>query len=474
MSTEFPPGGETAQADALIRQFESHVLDHEFFAKHYVTSVQALVRERTAFLAVRFHPAVTRTTIPQILRDELTARAAAVSGVAISVQGQGPGYSSGGTNVSPFYQVSLRGPDYLELDRLTNDVAHRLERNGRVKNVDKNLAGMMTKDATILTLSPDRARMAILGVDMASLIDFVNPAISSDLARRPLRDEAGELDARVRYRDGDRLTPQAFRNALLTVNGSTFSIGEVASIDEEALQSEIRRRDQQYERTIGFEYRGPRKIGNRFAKSIIENTTVPPGYTIEDGGGIFLSTSDERAILLAVAFAAALVYMVSAALFESLILPFVALFSVPLSFVGVALVFILFGEPFDRTAYVGLILLVGIAINNGLIYVHRAGAMWRKTGRAREAAVRAAAERARPILMTTATSVAGLLPLAWQADAGTVASWRSLALAGSGGLLASAAATLFVLPGTFTLLAERRRRPPIGRNASDSTRSSGS
>jgi HAE1 family hydrophobic/amphiphilic exporter-1 len=151
------------------------------------------------------------------------------------------------------------------------------------------------------------------------------------------------------------------------------------------------------------------------------------------------------------------IYMITAALFESIVLPFVALLAVPLSFVGVALAFWITGEPFDRTAYVGLILLAGIAINNALLFVHRAGVVRRRLRDARAAARRAALERVRPILMTTATSVAGLVPLAWSVDSNAVAGWRSLALAGTGGLLASALFTLTVIPALFVLLTGTRK-----------------
>jgi hypothetical protein len=150
-----------------------------------------------------------------------------------------------------------------------------------------------------------------------------------------------------------------------------------------------------------------------------------------------------------------------AALFESLVLPFVAMLSVPLSFVAIPFTFWATGESFDRTAYVGLILLAGIAINNALLLVHRAGRLHRRLGDPARAARLAAVERVRPILLTTFTSIAGLVPLLWTGTEAMSATWRSLALSATAGLAASSAFTLFVIPCLFTLLARRGspRRP---------------
>ncbi len=460
VSIEFPPGGEIRQADALIRAFEEKALSHEYVEKGYVTQVETYVRERSATTTMRFHPGVVRTAIPEILRDEMTLLAAGVSGVKVSVQGRGPGYSAGGASVSPTYQLRLEGPDYLTLSRLAEDLGERLERNARIKNVDANLTGSFVEGAVQLAAVPDRSRIAELGVSMPELMDVVRPAIASDLAGRPLRTRDGELEARVAYAGRDALTPaELVRTLVHTDHLAPFPLGEVLEIEERPTPSEIWRRNQQYSRSVGFEYRGPRKIGNEFVQTLVENTTLPPGYTLEEGLGVFLSSREEREIHLAIALAILLVYMVSAALFESLLLPFVAIVSVPLSFIGVVSVFWITGASFDRTAYVGLILLAGIAINNALLLVHRAGRLARRAPDARAAITLAVSERARPILMTTATSVAGLVPLGWGVDPNATAGWRSLAMAGTGGLIASAIVTLVCLPPLFVLLQRRRRRP---------------
>jgi multidrug efflux pump subunit AcrB len=299
---------------------------------------------------------------------------------------------------------------------------------------------------------------------MRQFVTAVAPALSSDLATRELTGSAGEVIGRVGFADGETLDATGLMEMLVwTPDGAAVPVAELARLEDRAVPGEIRRRDQRYERTVTFEYRGPSRVGDRFVKSLVENTELPPGYSLEDGLGVFLTSAQEREIGSAVALSLVLVAMVSAALFESLRLPFVALLSVPLSFAGIPFTFWATGESFDRTAYVGLILLSGIAVNNALLLVHRAGRLLRSTGDSWEAARRAAVERAAPILLTTATSVAGLIPLILDRGA-TSGTWRSLALSATAVLTASAVFTLLVIPCLFVLLT-RRKRPSVAASA---------
>ncbi len=452
-----PPGSEIRKADELIGSFERIVLDHELRSDGAVEQVEAFVLRDRAYLTVRFHPAFARTTAPVALQEELTIRAATISGAEVSVSGEGPGFSRSRSSVSPAYQLLLRGPDYVRLDGLADDIGTALRRNPRVRNVDTNAAGFFVEDARELVLVPDRERMSEIGITMAELVAGVEPAIAAEPASRRLLGPDGDVTARVRFEEGDTLpVAQLLATPVLGAGIAAMPLSELWRLEERGVPGEIRRRDQEYERAVSFEYRGPRRVVDRWVRTFVKNTEVPAGYTMEDGLGFFLTSTEERQIWHAVALALVLVTMVSAALFESLLLPVVALLSVPLSFVGIPFTFWATGESFDRTAYVGLILLAGIAINNALLLVHRAGRIRRLHGDPVEAARRAAVERIRPILLTTATSVVGLLPLIVAGGQGS-ATWRSLALSASAGLLASAVFTLLAVPCLFVMLARTGR-----------------
>lgn len=460
-----PPGSEITQSNRLISDFENAVLNHDFYKKGFVEQVEVRVAETRAYMMARFDPAVSKTTIPAILKEELILKAATVAGATVNVMGKGPGYSSGGGSVSASYQLDLRGPDYLVLSSLAENIAIRLKRNGRIQDVNPNASSWISEDAVEYAAVPNRSALADLGLTMSSLVSTIQPAMAGQYANRRLRGPKGEILASVRYTGGQALDARQFLGtAARSPYNTTYRVGDVLGIEARKVQGTIRRRNQEYERVVAFEYRGPRRVGNRFVKSFVEGSQVPSGYTLEDGSGMFLTSRDERQIHRSLALALLLIYMVSAALFESLVLPFVAILAVPLSFIGISLVFWITGEPFDRTAYIGLILLAGIAINNSLLLVHRAGVVFAKTRNGILAAKRAARERFRPILLTTATSVAGLLPLAWAADPESAASWRTLAISASAGILAAAVCTLGVIPPLFSLFVRGGASPAATSN----------
>ena len=469
----FPPGGDTglrvglvlpsgapaALTDRLVREFEELVLDHPLRAQGFVEHVEVSVADNYGGVHVRLHPAVAGSVIPQVLKDELTQKAATLSGVDVSVSGYGPGFSSGSSQVTPVYQLRLRGPDFLRLEALAEDVGARLARHPRVRDVDTNASSFQASNETALFVVPKTDRLDRLGITTEALVQALGPILAGDLSRMRLRDEEGELLARVRWSDGEPVEPQELARTFVTLpSGARVALGDLVRIEERPVQQEIRRRDQRYERNVSFDFRGPRRVGNRYVESFLEGTVLPTGYTLEDGLGFTLTKSEEHEVVWALLLALALVYLVSAALFESLVLPFVALLSVPLSFTGIVLLFWTTGDPFDRTAYIGLVLLAGIAINNSLLLVHRAGRLHRRGAPPAEAARRAAVERLRPILLTTATSVAGLVPLTVAAAEGAGDAWRALALSASAGILASALVTLWVVPALFTLLVRGRER----------------
>lgn len=464
----FPPGGDTglqvglalprgAQADrtdSILQEFEKIVLEHPLRAQGFVTQVETSIRENRGGIRVRLHPVVVGSAIPQVLKDELSQRAAMLSGVDVSVSGFGPGFNSGSSNVSPSYQLRLKGPDFVRLEELAEDLGRRLERHPRVRDVDTHAVGWMVEGEVALHFVPEMEELERSRVSPRRLVESLSPALAGELSEFTLRRADGEIPARVRWNDGSAPDPAEIgRSFLVTEDGRRIPMQKLFRTEDRPVQTEIRRRDQQYERGVAFDFRGPRRVGSRFVTSLVEGTELPPGYTLEEGMGVYLGRDQEREILWAVLFALTLVYLVAAALFESLLLPFVALLSVPLSFVGIPLLFWATGDPFDRTAYIGLVLLVGIAINTALLFVHRAGKLHSRGVGAAQAAARAARERARPILLTTATSVAGLLPLALFGDPGAGDSWRALALSASAGLLASSFVTLWILPPLFVLTA---------------------
>jgi HAE1 family hydrophobic/amphiphilic exporter-1 len=262
-----------------------------------------------------------------------------------------------------------------------------------------------------------------------------------------------------------------------TSRGTRVPLGELIQVRERNVLTSIRRENQQYERVIRYEFRGPRLLGDVIRDAAVDATLLPPGYSIRSSTLGRITLEDQRQLALVLLIAIGLIFVVTAALFESIRQPLVVLLAVPMALIGVFLTFFYVNATFTREAYVGVIMMGGIVVNNAILLVDHINRVRRERGELAldEAIVLGTLGRVRPILMTTATTVLGLTPLVLFMPTADARIWNALTYSLIGGLLSS---TLFVLTTTpaLYLLFERgpARRTAEGRSASGFSAQSGS
>jgi multidrug efflux pump subunit AcrB len=190
-------------------------------------------------------------------------------------------------------------------------------------------------------------------------------------------------------------------------------------------------------------------------KGVLAKTKPPAGVRVELAGQYASQQAAFRALLLVLGLAAVSVIAVMVIQFESFVEPLVVLLAAPLSFVGAMLLLLLTGTPLNVSSFMGLILLVGLIVKNGIILLDFTRRRMRESGLALEPAIREAAGiRLRPILMTTLCTLFGLLPLALGLGAGSELQ-KPLALAVIGGLALSTPITLYVVPALLVAVRGR-------------------
>jgi len=196
-----------------------------------------------------------------------------------------------------------------------------------------------------------------------------------------------------------------------------------------------------------WEFRGPSKAEERYRKAVFESLHLQPGFSATLDEDWFVTEEEQRQINFAIAAALIIIFMILAALYESFILPFFILLAVPLALVGVFVAFIVAKAPFDPTAYIGVILLSGIVVSNSILLVDHINLKRRQGLGLEEAVLRGTRDRIRPIFMTVATTIFGMLPLLLiGAEANKRQIWSSLALCTIGGLTSSTILVFVVLP----------------------------
>jgi HAE1 family hydrophobic/amphiphilic exporter-1 len=380
------------------------------------------------------------------MKEQLSVLASRFAGLSIGVCGFGPGFAIGFGGSAPQYRLQVLGYNYNETKKFAEEIGRTLTRHPRVREVNTSSAGWYAEGQSFETiLAIDREKLPAYGLTVQSVMAQLGAYLREDFTRQELIMNDEPLIYRIKFADFDKFELQGlFRMTVRGERNQPVHLADIAHIAERPTQSLIARENQQYQRWITFEFRGPWKLGNRYVESIVKNTHLPPGYKLEQPEWRWGSVEDEKELWKVIGLSLLLIFMVTAALFESLKQPFIIMMAVPMALIGVFLIFWLTEQPFDRSAYIGVVLLGGIVVNNAIIMVDHINQLRRSGMERREAIITGATDRLRPILMTSLTTIVGLLPMVVAAD--KTGLWYALALATIGGMASSTLLVLLVVP----------------------------
>jgi HAE1 family hydrophobic/amphiphilic exporter-1 len=303
----------------------------------------------------------------------------------------------------------------------------------------------------------DRDRLASLGLDMRTVAETLRDRILGTVPTR-FREDDRQIDIRVRNLEHQRRTVNDVRNLVIPgPDGRQLRLLTVAEVREDRGPAEIHRIQQQRAAVLSANLEG-RSLGAAVGdiKALLAANPPPPGVLAELGGQVNEMQTSFESLRFALALAVFLVYLVMAASFESLIHPFVVLLTIPLALVGVVVGIYVTGIEVSVIALIGVVMLVGIVVNNAIVLIDTVNQL-RRGGMAKiDAVIRGGHLRLRPILMTTLTTVLGLLPMALSLGEG--AELRApLAITVSFGLLFSTVLTLVVIPAVYLVVPSRVR-----------------
>lgn len=309
-----------------------------------------------------------------------------------------------------------------------------------------------------LQIMLDRDRISALGLSAFQVANAISTYIKGTRASL-FRDRGEEYDILVqldpRYRENTKILKDLF---VTNPSGDQIPLSSIARIRRGLSPSSILRRDQQRVVNISVSVHG-RNLGDvtRDVEKRLNKINIPSDFSYELGG----SAQDMRASFkwLGVAFCGAtlIVYMVMASLYESFMAPFIIFLTIPLAIVGVILILLLTGTPLSVVAFIGVIMLAGIVVNNSIVLVDYINRLRARGHSIREAVMEGGRTRLRPILMTALTTILALTPLALGLGSGGEA-WSPMARSVIGGLAASTFLTLLVIPVIYTYLTPKRIR----------------
>ena len=343
-----------------------------------------------------------------------------------------------GTDEAPLV-IEVQGEDLEIIEALAAEVKDRVQ----------NLPGMYNFESSLEEGSPeveiviDRLRAGMFNLSVANIVSQIQDQLEGKVA--------GEIERQGEMQDITIKLPDKNLSQLdelrIVGNGQEFRFNELADMTIGQSPKEVFRRNQNRigRVTAQLEKDMPLDKAVKKIQTAIAPINVPPDYRINISGEEEKRRESMASLSFALVLSIILVYMVLASQFESLLHPFTILLTIPLAGVGSVLTFFLLGKTFNMMAYIGIIMLVGIAVNDSIILVDRILQL-RKSGMERlEAILQAGQQRIRPIIMTSLTTILALFPLTL--GIGESASLRSpMALAVIGGLLTSTLLTLVLIP----------------------------
>ncbi len=459
-----PRGEELEQTDRISRFFENKLAQVDF-VERFTARVNAL----DANIRVTFPDSIELTDAPVVLKEQLSEHAVAFGGTAISIMGFGPMFSGGGVGGggSPNYSIKVLGYNYERVRFIAEDIALRLKGFSRVREVDTNSAtrSYSSERASQIVLQINRARLAMHGLTAQDLIREVNAAVRGRNAQSSVRVAGEEILFAVKLEGYRYIDVVQLKELLLpTPGGALVRLGDVATLDERNVMGRIIRENQQYQRLVSYEFRGPNKLGDRVRESVMKHTTLPPGFSLAEDQGYFWSREERAQIWGVISFAIILIFMTTATLFESVRQPITVLLTVPMALIGVFFIFYITKASFTREAYIGVIMMAGVVVNNAILLVDHVNQLRRREGMALvEALVQGSAERVRPILMTSTVTILGMLPLVLFSESADSNIWNALGYAMIGGLSSSTILVLTITPALYLLFERRAERKRLSR-----------
>ena len=349
-----------------------------------------------------------------------------------------------GTTSAPL-EIIVKGE---EMDRLMDLTAEVMSKLGDIPDLYA-LESSFDEGRPEVTVVYDRTR--------AGEYDISINTLGTQITNRLNGTDAGQWEDDGELRDITINLPDVSLNSLggLTVESGSTSIPiyEIADIRMDTAPLEILRENQTRIGKISARITGERPLDHivQDIQSHLESISFPGGYTYEISGEERQRRESFESLTFALLLSIVLVYMVMASQFESLVHPFTVIFSIPLAGAGTALLFFLLGRPLNIMAYIGVIMLAGIAVNDAIILVDAINRLKRSGLQRREAILQAAQIRLRPIVMTSLTTILALLPLTFGVGEGS--ELRSpMAYAVIGGLTTSTLLTLVVIPCMYDLI----------------------
>jgi hydrophobic/amphiphilic exporter-1 (mainly G- bacteria), HAE1 family len=458
---ELPPGTQLAATDAVARQIEAMVQERVPEAERVLTEVGSSggwssAAVNSGSLRIILVSQDKRQRSSQQVADALRGPLSSMPGVIARTRaGGGIPMLQRAMQSDDRVSVEIRGHDLNEAYAIAVEVRRMMETVPGIS--DARLSRSEGRPENQIHIDRDRA--SSLGLSVSQIANTLRTTVGGTRATL-FRQGGDEFQILVRYDEEDRRDLQSVLNTpVQTPSGKLVPLGSLVRLTPAEGPVSIQRKDQERMITVSGNLAG-RDLGSVIAdvRSQLQEFPVPLGFAVLMGGEYEEQQRGFRDLMLSMILAILLVYLVMAAQFESFRYPFIILLSIPLGVIGVALMLFLTDTTFNMQGFIGIIMLAGIVVNNAIVLVDYTNLLRREYKFSlREALAVGGRRRLRPILMTTMTTVLGLVPMSLGIGEGGELQ-APMARVVIGGLLSSTFITLVFIPTIYMMMEGKRVR----------------
>lgn len=373
----------------------------------------------------------------------------------------------GGMGGAASVAVEIYGYDFQTTDRIANELRDKMAEDPAFAQVTLS-RDQYTPEYQV---DFDRVKLAANGMNSTTAAAAVSAAMSGSVGSY-YREDGEEYSIRVRYAKDYRTSVEDIENIIIyNASGNGIRIKDLGKVIETEVPPTIERKNRQRMITVTGVIEGSHAMsdGVAAAQQIIKDTDIPSELSAVIAGDYEDQKDMFSDLITLMVLIVILVYMVMASQFESFMSPFVIMFSVPFAFVGVILGLWLTNTALGVMAMIGILILIGIVVKNGIVLIDYLILLRERGMGILDAAVAAARSRLRPILMTTLTTVLGMIPMAAGTGEGSEM-WKSLGITVAWGLSISTVVTLILIPTIYCVFAtrqEKRKQKKLAKKAAE-------
>ena len=352
----------------------------------------------------------------------------------------------GGMGGASTVDVEIYGYSFETTDKVAREIQEKMIASGQFSQV------LLSRDEYTpeYQVDFDREKLAINGLNSTTAASYLSAAMNGS-TQSYYREDGDEYDIRVRYAPEFRTSIEDIENIIIYNNmGKGVRIKELGKVVESLTPPSIQRKNRERLITVSGVVANGVALSDAVAATdvVLADTDVPSELDVKIGGSYEDQQEMFGDLIMLLAMIIILVYIVMASQFESFMSPFVIMFSIPFAFVGVLLGLFVTGTPLGAMGMIGILILMGIVVKNGIVLIDYTILMRERGFSVEEASTIAAKSRLRPILMTTLTTVLGMIPMAIGQGEGSEM-WRSLGMVVAWGLSISTLVTLVIIPTVY-------------------------